>query len=60
MTTFNKYIKAEEKLITNGFKKEIGTPLEGVRFKSETQFAFVKRMGENNYQIFYYDIIAEA
>lgn len=60
MATFNKYIKAEETLTSNGFNKEMGTPLSGVRFRNDNQFAFVKRMGENNYQIFYYDIITTA
>lgn len=54
------YKAAEQNLITSGFKMECGMPLYGVRFKSENQYAIILRMGDNNYETTYYDIIGEA
>lgn len=51
-TTYN---EAATALTTEGFVKQIGTPLTGVRFESATQFAIVLRMGDNNYNTSFYD-----
>jgi len=57
---YPKYINAEEKLLSDGFVKQFGNPLIGMRWKSQKHYAVLKRMGDHNYQIFYYEIIAEA
>ena len=50
------YKQTEDILTANGFKFEFGIPIKGMRFKGATQYAFVLRMGANNYETTYYDI----
>lgn len=52
------YKQAEDTLKANGFTYEFGMPLKGMRFKSATQYAFLIRISDNNYETTYYDIIA--
>lgn len=54
------YKESEDILKANGFIYECGMPLCGMRFKSSTQYAFLFRKGNFNYETIYYDIIAEA
>lgn len=48
------YFAAEKRLTENGFKKETGMPLSGVRFSSQNMYAIVLRMGDNNYETSFY------
>lgn len=52
------YLEAEKKLTSNNFKFELGTPINGVRFKSNTHYAVVLRspICEFNYQTYFYVI----
>lgn len=48
------YFAAEKWLIENGFNKETGMPLSGVRFSSHNMYAIVLRIGDNNYETSFY------
>lgn len=53
MTTTT-YAAAEKELKNQGFTYELGMPLYGCRFKKGLEYAFVIRMGDNNYNTSYY------
>lgn len=58
------YKEIEDSLKKNNFKLEFGfSPLKGMRFRNENQFAFVfveKQNGSIKHNVEYVDIIAEA
>ena len=54
------YAAAEKELISNGYKMEMGMPLTGVRFTNGTNYAFVLRMGDKNYETSYYKAKKQA
>lgn len=48
------YASAENELISNGYKMEVGMPLTGVRFTNGIDYAIILRMGDNNYETSFY------
>lgn len=58
------YLQIETELKNKSFKLEFGnSPLKGMRFKNDSQYAFVFVKIENSkikHQVEYYDIIAKA